>query len=577
MKFVCVLSVLCGLTLTARALDREAFTFTRYDLKATVEPEQQRLGVRGRITLRNDSDAPQRNIVLQISSTLHWSSIQFEGKPVEFVTQQYTSDIDHTGALSEAIVVLPHTVTPKQSIELEIGYEGVIPQDASRLTRIGVPEDTAKHSDWDQIARTFTAVRGIGYVAWYPIATEVANLSEASSVSDAVGRWQRREANTAMTVQFTFLSSEGIRSNLYCNGLAKLLLSEDMGHAHSSQVACDFLSLGTTAPSFLIGSYEVVDHPPVSISYLPEHKSGADDYALAVEQVSPSIAKWFGDHREKPDEKAQLVELPDSGDAPFESGNLLLMAFTGDDTTYLLSAVQQLTHLMFPSPRAWIGAGLARYAQARYMEEEKGRGAAIAYLEAHRVPLLGAEKAETEHVSAPASNHATSHSLTNSDDNFYVQAKAMNVWWMLRDLVGETAFTAALHNYNPRDDKDPQYMQKLIQAQAHRDLAWFFDDWVYQDRGLPDLRIDSVYVSPRENGAYISTITVQNLGDAGAEVSVTLHLAEGEATQKLIVRAKVKASIRIVAPAPPNEVTVNDGSVPELRSDSHVYKIEGTH
>ena len=91
----------------ARALDREAFTFTSYDLDVRVEPEQQRLAVRGKITLRNDSASPQKNLSLQISSSLDWRSIQLEGKPVQFVSQPYTSDIDHTGALSEALVTLP--------------------------------------------------------------------------------------------------------------------------------------------------------------------------------------------------------------------------------------------------------------------------------------------------------------------------------------------------------------------------------------------------------------------------------------------------------------------------------------
>jgi hypothetical protein len=143
MKFFCTLCVLCGFALPAHALDREAFTFTKYDLDARVEPEQQRLGVRGKITLRNDSQSAQKNLSLQISSTLHWSSIQFEGKPVEFTSQTYTSDIDHTGALTEAIVILPRAIAPKESIELEIGYEGIISQDATRLTRIGVPADLA--------------------------------------------------------------------------------------------------------------------------------------------------------------------------------------------------------------------------------------------------------------------------------------------------------------------------------------------------------------------------------------------------------------------------------------------------
>src|ERR1700686_4040301 len=161
MKFLRIVCVLCALAVPTLALDREAFTFTNYDLTFRVEPEQQRLGVRGKITLRNDSASPQKDVALKISSTLDWKSIAAAGKAVQFVTHEYTSDIDHTGALSEAIVTLAEAVPPKSTVELEVGYEGLIPLDATRLTRIGVPEDKAKHTDWDQISKLFTGVRGI--------------------------------------------------------------------------------------------------------------------------------------------------------------------------------------------------------------------------------------------------------------------------------------------------------------------------------------------------------------------------------------------------------------------------------
>src|SRR5271170_2641980 len=102
----CFFCVLCASALNAFAVDREAFTFTNYDLNVRIEPEQQRLGVRGKITLRNDSATSQKIAVLQISSALDWRSIRAGDQAVQFVTQTYTSDIDHTGALSEAIVTL---------------------------------------------------------------------------------------------------------------------------------------------------------------------------------------------------------------------------------------------------------------------------------------------------------------------------------------------------------------------------------------------------------------------------------------------------------------------------------------
>ena len=102
-----LLSLIYAAASPALALDREAFTITNYDLNLQIEPEQHRLGVRGKIMLRNDTPTAQKIAVLQVSSSLDWRSVKAGDKAVQFVTQPYTSDIDHTGALSEAIVTLP--------------------------------------------------------------------------------------------------------------------------------------------------------------------------------------------------------------------------------------------------------------------------------------------------------------------------------------------------------------------------------------------------------------------------------------------------------------------------------------
>src|SRR5439155_15748799 len=333
MKALCLLCLLCGLKPTATALDREAFTFTRYDLDVRVEPEQQRLGVRGKISLRNGSDSAQKSLVLQISSTLSWRSIQIEGKPAEFISQTYASDIDHTGALTEAIVNLPHPVAPKQTIALEIGYEGIIPQDSTRLTRIGVPPDVAKHSDWDQIGRSFTGVRGIGYVAWYPIATEAASLSEGNSVPEAVGRWKQREAASEMRVKFSQLAdtSEGQRV-VFCGRE-----SQSDGNSNAGTRECAFRNLNSEVPFFVTEEFHTLDRPAADIFYFSDHKSQADDYSLAVDEVAPFIENWFGDHRQTPGLKAEGIELPDTTAAPFESGTALLTPLSGNESADLLS------------------------------------------------------------------------------------------------------------------------------------------------------------------------------------------------------------------------------------------------
>lgn len=581
MKFLCALCVLWGLMVPVHALDREAFTFTRYDLNVRVEAGQQRLGVRGKLTLRNDSESAQDNAVLQISSTLNWSSIQLGGQPAEFLSQLYTSDIDHTGALSEAIIAFPRPVAPKQSIELEVGYEGVVPQDVTRLTRIGVPADAAKHSDWDQIGRTFTAVRGIGYVAWYPIATEAANLSETSSVSEEVGRWKEREADAQFDVDLCVTRASGQPIAIALMNAPPQTQGQGGGYDGTTCASHPYRTLRMVVPTFAIADYSQSSKTQVEINYFPNHKSGGDDYALAVEQVTPFVDRWLGGHtsdnhgsadqRSSQEPKAVVVDLPDPDASPFESGNMLLMPLTGNDTSFLLSALRQLTHLAFPSPREWIFDGLPLFVQTAYLEKEKGRAAAISYLQNHRRPLFESEK---QNAHSPAEGTAARHSLINSSDEFYVQTKAMNAWWMLRDIVGETALIAAFRNYAAAEDKDAYYMQKLIETQAHLDLSWFFDDWVYRDRGLPDLRIVSVYPRELMSGGYMVTVTIGNLGEPAVEVPVTLKMAASDVADRLMVPGKSKASVRIQAPAMPAEAIVNDGSVPETDMTSHTFRIE---
>ena len=118
-------------------------------------------------------------------------------------------------------------------------------------------------------------------------------------------------------------------------------------------------------------------------------------------------------------------------------------------------------------------------------------------------------------------------------------------------------------------------MQRLIQAQTQRDLEWFFDDWVYRDRGLPDFKVASAFARQTSPEVYLLTITVDNLGAAGAEVPLTVKFAGGVVTKRLVVRGKSNAVIRVEVPKPPEEIVVNDGSVPESDMTNNVFKIEG--
>jgi hypothetical protein len=564
-KSLAFLCVLCASTVNCFSLDREAFTFTSYDLNVQVEPEQHRLGVRGKIILRNDSQTAQKIAVLQISSSLDWRSIKSGDSTLQFLSQPLTSDIDHTGGLSEAIITLPQPVAPQGTIELEIAYEGVILLDATRLTRIGTPEDAANSTDWDQIGSGFSAVRGVGYVAWYPIATEVANLSEGNSLFEVLGRWKHREAGSQMSVRLEYpTAASDATPSVRCSG-KEIQGANGGGGAKFPRAQCSYQ--GQSVPSFVIANYGVVTRPSVVVYNLATHAVAAESYADAAEKVLPLITEWFG----TPREKAQTIDLADSKAAPFESDATLLTPLADSPSKLAgLAAAHQLTHAAFFSFRPWIEEGLAPFAQALYLEHEKGRQAALDYMDLHRSALSEIESPRE----AQKSENEANRSLVNTTSEELYRSKAMGVWWMLRDMVGDSALKKAIAAYHPEQDKEPSYMPRLITAQTQRDLEWFFDDWVYRDRGLPDFKVESAFSRKTMTGSFILTITLDNLGTAGAEVPLFVKFSGGEVMKRLEVRAKNKAVIRVELPAAPQEIVVNDGSVPESDRSNNTFKIE---
>jgi len=298
------------------------------------------------------------------------------------------------------------------------------------------------------------------------------------------------------------------------------------------------------------------------------HEVSATNFADAADKIVPFITDWFGKIRER----AKTADLPDPKAAPFESGALLLTPLANNDPKLDgLVAAHQLTHAAFLSFRPWIEEGLAHFAQALYLEQQSGRRAALDYMGLHRSGFGEIDAPAT----TPRSEDEVNRSLVNTTSEELYRSKAMFVWWMLRDMVGDAALKKAFANYRPEQDQDKEtsYMPRLIASQTQRDLDWFFDDWVYRDRGLPDFKVESVFPRKTLTNTFMLTITVDNLGTAGAEVPITVKFAGGDTTKRLEVRAKSKGVIRIEVPAAPQEVVVNDGSVPESDMTNNTFKM----
>jgi hypothetical protein len=151
---------------------------------------------------------------------------------------------------------------------------------------------------------------------------------------------------------------------------------------------------------------------------------------------------------------------------------------------------------------------------------------------------------------------------------------------MLRSIVGDQALQQSLKAYrsDPRADRDPEAFEHTLEKFSHKDLRWFFNDWVYGDRGLPHLSIASIAPSELKGrtgvpDGWLIAVDVRNDGDVVADVPVTVRSAASTQEERLRIPGRSNVSTRIVFAGTPDEVIVNDGSVPESGPTTHTRKL----
>ena len=566
------------------ALDREAFTITAYNLEVQIDRASHVMAVTGRLSLRNDSNAPQKNIALQVSSSLAWNGIALDGKPVEWIGNDYTSDIDHTGALSEAIVTLEKAVAPGGKLTLDVQYGGTVIPDATRFTRMGMPAELALRNDWDQISPAFTAARGLGNVVWYPVSIAAVSMSEGNTVFAAIDAWKTRNRNSQFEARIRVvagaeklcIAGTGITSRCGDYGATFDPHTGEMTNEVSNTIRLQ--SLGTATPAFAVAEYVWLERPGITIVHVPAKTPVARDYAAAAELNDPLLNEWLP-QRGAP---ALVIELTDPNANPFQTGLFLFTPMReSDQATLSLLQMPAQVAARFSSARPWINAGVQRFLQAVSEDHRAGRKSALQFLNQYLPTIVKTEQLADAKDAAGNSQPANSasESLINSSDEILLRGKASFVFWMLRDMVGDSVLQHALAAYHSQDDSSPAYFQSLLEEGRRRNLEWFFDDWVYRDRGLPNFRVDGVYARPLLDDPqklHLVTVTVENRGSAGAEAPVTLQSPGGERTIRVLVPAHEKATAREQIPGTPTRVVVNDGSVPVANLGGIVYEVPQT-
>jgi hypothetical protein len=572
--------------------ERSALTFTAYDLDAHLIPAASQLVMHARFTVKNDGTEALKRALVQVSSSLRWERFGLAdagGKLVvlPFVQHVIDTDADHTGGAQEAVVTLAEPLAVGASVELSAFYGGAMPQSSKRLERIGAPGAAAGQADWDQISQESTALRGFGDVLWYPVASVPVFLGDGAKLFQAVGRTKLRQSDATIRLRLTVeYVGDAPKVAYFCGrGEPMMAMIEDKNSPSVSApgiASAEFAvqRIGFRVPSLFIPDGALKRTDSAALTVLTDNDDAVTRYGKAEQAVEPLLTEWLGETPQR-----TLTILDHSGQ-PFEDDALLVAPMAGLDSAAIATTlVHSLSHAWLASPHVWLDEGMAQFMGWLWIERTQGREAAMQQISQQTATLAFAEpvagkdsafsSASASVPAAPAAAASKDSSLLLASDEVYYRTKAAAVLWMLRSVAGEAALKEALHKYRgvAAHDLDGKEFQRTVEEASHKDLHWFFDDWVDRDRGLADLSI--VSVNSREltakdgRGGYLIAVEVRNDGDAVAEVPVTVRNGTLTATERVRVAGRTSASTRILFEGTPAEVVMNDGSVPEVGASTH--------
>lgn len=552
--------------------ERTAPTYTAFDLDVRLRPAESHIAVRALVAIRNDGKSPLSHLPLQLSSDLTWEIVRLSGRQLPFTVATLNSDADHTGQLHEAVVTLPAPLAPGASLQLDLTYSGNISHSFKRLQAIGTPDEIATQSDWDRITPSFTGLRGFGNVLWYPASSIPVLLGDGARLFDEIGTHKLRISGAHFRLALTVEGSAADAPNIaLINGIPAPLSASSstdttLPTIQTAQVADSIL--GFEAPSLFLARR--LSHPIANgiVWARTESETNLPTWSNAAADVTPFLQSWLG---QRPRSQLTILDLPEDGDIPFETGSLLATPVRAATPEVLEGVMAHaLTHAWVMSPRAWLSEGVAHFMGTLWVEKMQGRQRALETLNNARPALALAEP--------ESPGESDGQPLIACISPVYYRTKAAYVFWMLRDIASDPTLSAALRAYDPARDTDAAYFEKLIeQAGQRKNLGWFFQDWVYKDMGLPDLAIEGVYPSGASvPGSYIVAVNVANNGFAAVEAPVQVVTDIATVTQRILIPGRSKAVQRILIQGDPTEVRLNDGTIPETQATIHSKTLDAT-
>lgn len=215
----------------------------------------------------------------------------------------------------------------------------------------------------------------------------------------------------------------------------------------------------------------------------------------------------------------------------------------------------------------WLSEGFASYFATLFFEHAEGIERLRARMEADRVRVVRADVNDR-----PIADTANEDLFTRLNANTY--QKGAWVLHMLRGLVGDEAFFAGIRRYyqeHAHGTATTADFQRAIEAVAKRDLAWFFDQWVFAP-GFPRFRATSRW-DAAARAAEVTIEQTQAVSWPTFRGPLTVQLRSGgTAVRRTVEMDDRRQTVRIPLAAPPDALVLDpDGWILKEVESQSVY------
>ena len=263
--------------------------------------------------------------------------------------------------------------------------------------------------------------------------------------------------------------------------------------------------------TFVAGNLQLNPKQAEGISvavYAPRNMSAsAQEFAADVARAAVTFSDMFGPI---PDPSFTLIQLPEGTLREFAAPGVLFLSQRmwdpkGSDRAIAhLVASQWFGVQVAPATPndVWVSDGLARYCEALYAESTAGKEAGLHAVDEFAVGALMYEDA------APV-GQAGRLAQYSPDYRSVVENKGAMLFHMLRAMMGDVAFKAALHDFyfqfaekSARIEDFENLAEKRVQASAKANqdppnLRSFFAQWL-NSTGIPEFTLEFVvYRTPK--------------------------------------------------------------------------------